>query len=194
MLYLMAAVVANPEFVVLTIRDTEGLGRPLITHYLAGSDIVELVATADGRYQLGIVPDRATLTERIKSALGLHGAGQQLRIQFFTEETVFEKIKDLSKADQRKQAVAALENLGLGGLSVNSLLVALGAPETNEVLVVKTENGQVKTGRRAWLLRGGDIVWLAKRVDATSTTLSVEAMQADTLPKVLDSFIQFLSQ
>jgi hypothetical protein len=87
-----------------------------------------------------------------------------------------------------------LESLGLGGLSVNSLLVALGAPETNEVLVVKTENGQVKTGRRAWLLRGGDIVWLAKRVDATSTTLSVEAMQADTLPKVLDSFIQFLSQ
>jgi hypothetical protein len=193
-LFLMAAVVASPDIVVFTTRTTESSGWQLTAHYLTGSDRVELIATVDGKYHLGIVPDRATLFELIRSALGLQDAKQPLRIQFFTEERVLEKVKDLAVKGQRKQAAAILERLGLGGLSIDSLLVALSAREERELLVVKIENGQVQAGRKARLFRGDDIVWLVKRQDATSTQISVETIQAETLSNLLDSFIQFLSQ
>jgi len=194
MLYLMEAVVANPEFVVFTVRSTESFGRQVIMHYMAGPDIVELVAAADGKFHLGIVPDRATLFERIKSSLGLQLDQQNLRIQFFTEEMTIEKITDLAVQGQREQAAEILESLGLGGLSVDSLLDALSAVLTSELKVLKTRKGRVTVGRRAGLFRGKDITWLIRRLDADSATLSVETIQADTLPMMLDSFLQYLSQ
>ena len=193
MLFLMAAVVANPEFVVFTVRNTENFGRQVIMHYLAGSDIIELVATADKKFHLGIVPDRAALSERITSALGRQPAEQGLQIQFFTEEEIIKKIKDLAVKGQREQAAEILGSLGLGGLSVDSLLDALGATQTSELVVMKTEKGQVEAGRRARMYQGKDITWITKRVDAASTKLSVETIQADTLAKMIDSFLQFLS-
>ena len=193
-LYLMAAIVANPEFVMFTIRNTKSLGRQVIMHYMAGADIIELVATADKKYNLGIISDRATLFERIKSVLGLQFEKQNLQLQFRTEEHIINEIKDMVVKGQRQKAVEILENLGLGGLSVDSLLDALSETEISELEVFKAEKGQVTTGRRATLFQSKDIVWLIKKLDAVSTTLSVETIQADTLPNTFDSFLHSLTQ
>ena len=194
MLFLMVAVVANPDFVVRTARHTGNSERQAIMHYMAGPDIVELVATPDRKFHLGLVPDRATLFERIEGALGLNSEVQELQISFLTEESTIDKIKDLSVKGQRENASKILGSLGLGGLSVDSLLDALGTPETGELVVMKTENGQLKAGRKARLYRGKNIMWIATRMDASSTKLRVETIHADTLAAILDSFFQFLSQ
>jgi hypothetical protein len=193
-LFQMAAVIASPDIVVFTARTSDSFGRQAIAHYLAGSDIVELIATVDGKYHLGIIPDRVTLCGRMRSELGLQDAKPPLRIQFLTEESVFQRITDSARKGSRAQAAAILQSLGLGGLSVDSLLAALAAKEERELSVVKVENGQAETGRRARLFRGKDIVWLVKRQDAASAKISVETMQTETLPDLFDSFVQSLSQ
>ncbi|MBN1807299.1 MAG: hypothetical protein JW837_18785 [Sedimentisphaerales bacterium] len=193
-LYLMAAVIANPEFVVFTVRATESSARQVIMHYVAGPDIVELVTTAGGKFRLGIVPDKATLFQRLNNALDLQLGKQNLRIRFSTEEQTIEKIKVLAEQGKREQAAEILENLGLGGLTVESLLDALGTAQTNGLEVLKTQKGRVIAGRRAGLFRGKGISWLIKRLDADSNTLSAETIQTDTLSDTFDSFVRYLSR
>lgn len=192
-LYYMVTVVANPEFATFTFTETGASGVRSIIHFMDGIDIVELTFTSGGKYRLGVIPERTTQIRRIESLLDFHDSKQQIRLQFFAEEETFEHLQKLCREDQHKQARNVLEKLGLGGLSVDSLLIALSKPRINEFFVVKAENGQLKAWKKAQLLKGGDILWLVKRTDSTPTTISVEAVQSDTLPKLLDSFIQFLN-
>jgi len=62
------------------------------------------------------------------------------------------------------------------------------------VAVVKPKEGQVTAGRKASLYREDEVVWLAKRMDATSSLLGVETVRADTLPSVLESYLDFLAK
>jgi hypothetical protein len=193
-LCLMAAVIANPEFVLFTIRTNKSSARQVITHYMAGSDIVELVSTEDKKFHLGIVPDKAILFERLESVLGLQTEKQNLKIQFSTGQQTIKEVKNLAVKGQHQKAANILGNMGLGGLSVDSLLEALTANQTSELDVFKIEKGQITAGKNAKLLQGKNITWLIKRLDTDPATISAETIQADTLSNTFNSFVRFLSQ
>lgn len=194
LLYL-AAVVADPKFVVFTIRTQPDGSSRVLLHYLAEPDMVELSVSADQKYTLAMVPDRATLLARIQAMLDLPPTAQRNDLRFMIEEPAFETIQDLAEDGQAEQARALLKQLGVNGNTGESLVKALQTPEANGlVVVVRPWHGQIEAGRKASLFRNLDVVWLAKRVDAKSNTFSVETVQADTLPNVLNAYLEFLSK
>jgi hypothetical protein len=189
------AVVADPHFVIFTLQNKPGGGAQLFLHYLAGTDIVELSRTAEGRYALLLIPDRAALLDRIRQLIALDTlATATPPVRFTIAEQDFETIQDLAEKGQLAEAAAMLKHFGINGLNGESLLTALETTATNSlIVVVRPRNGQVTAGRKASLFRAAQVAWLAKRVDATTHDFSVETVQADTLPLVLDSYLEFLS-
>ena len=85
-LILMVAVVANPEAVILTSRNTSATGRELLSHYLAVQTIVEMSVTAEEKIRLGVVPDLASTVNRIQQGLGLGEGGSTAHFQITLEE------------------------------------------------------------------------------------------------------------
>jgi hypothetical protein len=192
-LSLMVADVGHPDFVVFTIRNTDE-GRRVVLHYLAGPDIVELAAEPDDTYILGAVADRKAMVARIQDVLALPATNAK-NAAFTIEAPTFETIQDLAEAGDHEQATNMLHELGLNNGRAESLVTALGEPDASGlVAVVRPNQGQVTAGRKASLYRGGEVVWLAKRMDATSSLLGVETVQADTLPNVLESYLEFLAK
>jgi len=187
MLLLMAAIIADPEFVVFTIRLTKRAEKHVMMHFMEGSDIVELVATNDDKYHIGIVPDTSDLYDRIKNALGISDSEPQLQIKFFTDEMHFEEIKSLISRGYDSQAAQMLEQLGLGNISIKSLTGALSKAHWGEIIVMKTTEGELLTGRKANLFHGDDCSWLTRRLNVTTTKMSVEMVQEDTISSFLDS-------
>jgi hypothetical protein len=194
-LMVLAAVVADPEFVIFTIRAQPNRSSRVLLHYLAEPDIVELQVTVDGKYALTTVPDRGVLVGRIQEMLELKPVGQEAQAAFTIEEPTFQTIQDLVEEGQADEAAELLRQAGVNGANGDLLLKALQTPETGGlVVVVRPRRGQVEAGRKASVFRGVDVVWLAKRVDATSKTFSVETVMSGTLPDVLETYLKFLAQ
>jgi len=192
----MAAVVAEPQFVIFTIRTQPDGSSRVLLHYLAEPDIVELSVTAGPKYALALVPDRAVLLGRIREMLDLPQSTPGSEVRFMIEEPAFETIQDLAEDGETAEAAALLkQEVGVNGHVGDSLVKALETPGTSGlVVVVRPRQGQIEAGRKASLFRSVDVVWLAKRVDAKSSTYSVETVQADTLPVMLETYLEFLSK
>ena len=194
-LLLMTAVIADPQYVIFTVRHSSGDNQQILLHYLAEPDIVELSATPEGKYRLGVVPDRLAMLRRIQEMLGLPETSGAASVQFTIEEQAFLTVQDLAEHGQRDQAAALLKERGINGNNGDSLLTALQSADSgNLVVVVRPRSGEIVAGRKATVFRQKDLTWLTRRVDAESNTLKVETVQADTLPNVLSSYIQFLAK
>lgn len=193
LLLLMTAVVAAPEYVVFTASNTGGGNQQLLLHYVAEPDIVELSATPDQKYRLGLVPDRAAMLQRIQEMLGLPEKAEAPRFQFNIEEQAFQTIQNLVGEGKRKQAAAMLRERGVNGTKGESLLSALGSTEAGGIVAVtRASGGQITAGRKVTVYRQVDASWLMRRTDAAATTLSLETVQPDTLSTVLGSYFEFL--
>jgi hypothetical protein len=186
-LLLMAAVIADPQFIVFTVRLNNGSEKQVMMHFFEGSDIVELVATNDGKYHIGFVPDLPSLYKRIENALEINNSEEHLQVKFFTDRKVFEEIKSLISEGQYDPVTQILEQLGLGGTSIKSLTGALSRAEWCEIIVMKTTDGALKTGRKAYLFQSDNCFWLTRRQDATTTKMSIETVQQDTISSFLRS-------
>ncbi len=193
LLLFMAAVVADPAYVVFTARNSGGGNQQLLLHYLAEPEIVELSATPDQKYRLGLVPDRAAMLQRIQEMLGLPEKAEAPRFQFNIEEQAFQTIQNLVGEGKRKQAAAMLRERGVNGTKGESLLSALGSTEAGGIVAVtRASGGQITAGRKVTVYRQVNASWLMRRTDAAATTLSLETVQPDTLSTVLGSYFEFL--
>lgn len=193
LLLLMTAVVADPAYVVFTARNSGGRNQQLLLHYLAEPEIVELSATPDQKYRIGLVPDRAAMLQRIQEMLGLPEKAEAPRFQFNIEEQAFQAIQNLVGEGKRKQAAAMLRDRGVNGTKGESLLSALGSTEAGGIVAVtRASGGQITAGRKVTVYRQVDASWLMRRIDAAATTLSLETVQPDTLSTVLGSYFEFL--
>lgn len=190
------AVVADPKFVVFTIRSQPDGTQRVLLHYLAEPDIIELSVLPGPKYALAVIPDRAAMLGRVQAMLDLPQPPQGSEVRFMIEEPAFVTIQDLAEDGQSAEAAALLkQEVGVNGNTGDSLVKALEEPDSSSlVVVVRPNQGKIEAGRKASLFRNVDVVWLAKRVDAKSNTYSIETVQADTLPSMLETYLEFLSK
>lgn len=193
LLLLMAAVIADPVYVSFTVRNAGKGNQQLLLHYVAEPEIVELSTTPEQKYRLGTVPDRKAMVQRIGEMLGLPEATGASRFQFSIDEPAFLEIQGYVAAGQREQAAAMLRERGVNGKYGEALLSALSANDAGGmVIVARPSGGQIAAGRKIMVFSQADMAWLARREDAETTSLSVETIQADTLPTVVNGFMQYL--
>jgi hypothetical protein len=190
----LAAVVADPEFVIYTMTPQPGGYQRLFLHYLAGDGMVELSNTV-GCYRLLALPSRAVLFQRVADMLGVFGAplAEPAPAPFIIGEESFAAIKALAESGALDQAAAQLAAYGVTGAAGAALAKALARPEgSGLVAVLHVVGNQVTAGRKAALYGQQDWVWLVQRLEAASTRLQVQMVQPETLAAILSQFMEFL--
>jgi hypothetical protein len=195
----LAAVVAGPQYVVLTRTLQPGGYQRLFLHYVAGDDIVELSTTL-GCYRLLALPSQEALYQRVSDLLGVFGtpeAGQPAPEPFIIDERLFVEFRALAQRGALEQAAATLTAHGVTRSAAAALAAAVGAtPEgSGQVAMVRAgDRAAVTAGRKATLYGKQDWVWLVHHLEADSMRVQVQVAQSDTLAAVLRQYFDFLKK
>lgn len=187
-LFEMAAALAHPEAVIVTFKEDAKGRRQVVLHYIAGDKTVELFAASKTSYRLGLVMGEQALQDRIAQMLGVSQAAH--RGLFTLDESTFKKVRSLSEGGQRDKAGKLLTNSGLNGAAGASLLQALSAPATGQLVVARTEGGEIVAGRRTQVYGGEESAWMALRTTAGSKEVQVSSCDASGLQVLVETWIE----
>ena len=191
-LALLVAVVADPQFAIVSARNLSETQRALVNHYLGADLIVELTLTAERRVRLAFVPDGKVLLQRVEGLLAAT-PNPLPPARYSLPEPDFEAVQRLVRAGQTAVAVQRLATAGLSAEHAQSLARAVqSAPGDGTLFVVRTGAGQIRAGRKAALHEAPTGAWLSRREDSTTTALSLETVHAGTISGVVESYLQSL--
>jgi hypothetical protein len=187
-LFGMAATLADPQAVIVTFREDRKGRRQVVLHFLAGEQIVELFATSKTHYRIGLVLGHEMLQQRLAQMLEVTQAAH--RGLFTLDEGTFKKVRTLSEGGQRDKAGRLLNNSGLNGAAGASLLEALSAPARGQLVVAKSQAGQIVAGRRTQVYGAAETAWMALRTSAGSKEVQVSACDASGLGVLVDAWVE----
>ena len=187
---LLAAVVADPQYVVVAARQTSATEAAVAIHYLGADLIVELTLTPERHVRLAFEKDRAMLLERVEALLA-PTPNPTPPARYSLPEPQFETIVAAARAGS--PAAEPLRAAGLSAEHARSLARALETPVGDgRLAVVRVGAGEILGGRKAALHDGPGGAWLTRREDSTTRVLSVETVQPGVLAGVVESYLQSL--
>jgi hypothetical protein len=156
-LFHIVAAIASPDFVLASLREHPPEASGLTVYYFTEDGIAELAPIANGRFRLGVAPDRKVLASHMAELLGTKNA--KPAIQGSLPRTDFKKVVSAAKKGQTEKANELLSEAGVGEKKIDSLLAAAGEPANGQIVMVPG-NGQTDEGRRATVLGQGKTAWL----------------------------------
>ncbi|GJM42726.1 MAG: hypothetical protein DHS20C20_30080 [Ardenticatenaceae bacterium] len=174
----LVAIIADPETVILTLRQEQEATQQLMTHYVANQLIVEQARTAAGDYQLGFVSDSATAASRILSSLELTNspAGWD-KEKIFLADDVFKKVKNLAAAGELETAVGKLEKEGVAPPLALAFATSLQQPTTQGVVItLQRENEQFVMKQNLIAIQSQSAGWLIQKGHETGGQLGLEPL------------------
>ncbi len=191
-LALLAAVVADPRYVVVVSKNLAEAEHALANHYLGADVIVELTVTPERHIRLAFEADRPTLLRRVEELLApTHNPLPPAR--YSLPEPAFEAIQAQARRGQPAAAKAGLSAAGLKPDHADSLAQALTTPVGDgQLVVVRVAAGEILAGRKAALHNGPAGGWLARREEAATAALGVETVLPGAVSGVVESFLQSL--
>jgi hypothetical protein len=172
----LVAIMADPEFAIMTVQQQLMGSFQLITHYLAGQLIVEQIRTADKRYQLAFVSRLSTTLERIQSVIRPVTDAGQNQIQIMVERQSYARMKELVRRGQTESAVSEFEKHGFDHSHAASLVSTMQLPELRTaVAVLQREDGQATTTCNLTVMQGQQDGWLLRSEGLDAPDLILEA-------------------
>ena len=160
----LAAVMVDPDAVVLTLQKEEDATRQLVAHYLADEVIVEQLRLVDGDFQLGFVPSLETAVARIESAFQLDVvvAGQP-EDKILLSAATFAQVKDEADTGKRETAVAHLGAQGMDAASASALVQAMQTPLFQGMaVIIQREGERLSANHSLSVLQGQLGCWLIR--------------------------------
>lgn len=186
-LFELAAVVAAPEYVVISTRTSDAGEKEMALHYLLGDDIAELAALGKGRYRLGVVPDRKSLFKRLADMVG--AANSKPAVRFDLPRKTFAKIRSAVGKNGAEKAEALLIEASPAAAKGTSILPAAADEPKCELVLLQVKEGKVQDGRRMVVLGEGKRAWLAHRPQQDSNTLTFRNGDAGSMGSLLEEWI-----
>jgi hypothetical protein len=186
LLYEATALIAAPDIVVATLRDTRGGERQLVQHYIAGDGIVELSVSTEWNYRLGFLSGIKILYEHI--AQMLHVTDSEQSGQFMISEQIFNAIQPLSQKGELEQVAELIASAGVNGSFGASLVEALSSASSGQVVVIRPRSGEIEAGRRAMVFGEGDGAWMLVKTAAGSQEFKVSTFDFDSIGVLIAEF------
>ncbi len=179
----LVSIIAAPYFVIATQRISGVRERQVVMHYMADENIVELSASEEETYRLGLVPDRDALFERIAAMLQLQGKAPSRHLEVDGE--LFEYVQSLAPKGRLEKAGARLESAGFEGKIADSIINAVYDPVQGQIVLIRTHSGEVEAGRRVRVFGEGKQAWFVKRSSPDATDFEMITSDAASLKDLL---------
>jgi hypothetical protein len=185
-LFEATAIIAAPEIVIATMRDAKGDEGQLVQHYVNGDEIVELSATVERKYRIGILSDKNVLFERMAELLNL--AQPACSGHFVLDEQTLISIQGMCQMGKLNEAMSLMRSIDVNGAVGESFVASLGSPISGQVVVVRTQSGEIKAGRRAMIFGEGKGAWMLVRTAADSHEFKAMTCSFDSLKVLVEEW------
>jgi hypothetical protein len=181
----LVAVICSPTFVVAS-QSITGDKEQGMVHYLAGEEIAELSLPKRGTFRIAGVVDHDDLVDRIATLIKLPAKGASKRLELEA---------GIVKSMQAKGKQAAdLEAAGIGKKDANALIQAVQSPTEGQVVLARTESGEVQAGRRVKCYGEGKTSWLSWRSAPEVDTIELMGGSKAALSELIDQLLDELSE
>lgn len=138
----LGATLADPQIVLGTHRREKDAARQL-THYVAGTHVVELSRGMDGNFQVVEYPSLAGAAGAAAAFVGAADQPVAAAVRLEANAKVFARIKALAKQGKSQLAIPALTQLGADKDTARSIASAFGQPAASGVVNVMYCSGNV---------------------------------------------------
>lgn len=182
----MVAVIGGPEFVVAG-AEQSGEVRNVRMIYIVGELAVELAPMIDGGYALGYLPDDTTVGEHMGDLFQLNGAGGAT--DFSLSSDTLEDLKTSAASGKVEEAARLVEG---DPEDRQALSQAAAGPRSGRVVVLQTADGEVGSGRRAFLFGADDNVWIEYQPSEEADELTLTRATVSRLGGLVQSWLSEL--
>jgi hypothetical protein len=138
-----------------------------------------------------VIPDQKALQERVAEMLGV--TGKRKAVHFSLEQQALEDIGALSKKGEAERAEALLKAAQLSGPAKKSFVAAMSDPEQGQIVVMRSEAGEIEAGRRSTLYGKAKTAWLISRSSSDSTEFDVRNGDVAGIGKLISERLKELS-
>lgn len=189
----VAMAVGRPDVVVITRKDTPGLGSQLFLHYVAGPAIVEHTLPNEQEHRLAALPDRPTLIERLAAIMPAPDSQARPDERGVLSQDAFVAVKRQAENGAVAAAKAALAQGGLTPAGAESLAQALAHPVFGgTIALLAIEGSEATDARNLALVQGQDAAWLIKQTTPGAPEFEVHTTDGLGLRTVLVRWLQEL--
>jgi hypothetical protein len=188
----MVSLVADPDFALFTTFNPQDTESQLVLYYLSEDQIVELSASDADSYHLVTIPDDEALNERIKQMLHLTTRSQDAK--FSMDEETLNEIQSLSQKGKMDRAQALLDSIRLKKSAKASFLTAISGEVSGQFVLVRSELGEIQSGRRALLFGEGDAAWIGYKTKPDSAKLRFSTCDGSTIDELITAWLKELTK
>ncbi|MCL4868731.1 MAG: hypothetical protein KJ063_07180 [Anaerolineae bacterium] len=193
-LMMMASVVALPQIVFITVRETAETGGQLFCHYLTNQYIVEQTLPAPEQYRLATLPDLPTLWQRLYHILPLPETNEGVP-GFSLSEADFGLFYEQVKA---RDAAAINQHLTTHQVAASSRTALIQTLETAQVwgttAILAVKGTQVTDARNLALFSNEQQVWQMAQPYPDLTRFLIEPTNQAANQQQLAQWLQELSK
>lgn len=131
----IAGTLADPQIVLVTHRKT-GAGARILTHHVAGTNVVELSLGQDGNFQVVAYPSLAGAAGAAAAFVGAGAESVATPDRIEATQDIFVRIKAQAKKGPAKTAITGLTKLGATEAVARSVVAAFSKPAASGVVNV----------------------------------------------------------
>jgi hypothetical protein len=188
MLFELISIIADPEFVLATILESENGGdKGLLLHYVAQGRIAELAALGDGHYMVGLVPDFENLIKGLASRLGASNPNPSPR--FNLSKSTFDKVVEAIREGKTNHAEKTLQAAGVQPDEIKWILGESTSKLQGEIVLIYVRDGEIEGGRRMAALGQGETAWMTYRSRTEGGILSFSNCDEFSLGALISEWI-----
>jgi hypothetical protein len=188
----MVSLVADPDFALFTTYNSQDSESQLVLHYLSEDRIVELSASDGDSYHLGTLPDDDALNERIVQMFNLTTRSQEAK--FSLDEGKLNEIQASPQKGKMDRAKALLDSIRLKKSAKESFLTAISGEVGGQIVLVRSEQGEIVSGRRALLFGEGDAAWIGYKTKPDSPKLKLITCDGTTIDELITAWMEELME
>ena len=157
----LAVTLADPQMVLVTHRRM-GDGVRILTHHVAGTNVVEMSLGKDGNFQVVQYPSLAGAAGAAAAFVGAVAEPVATPVRIEGDQKAFARIKEHAKKGPAKSALTGLTKLGADEAAARSVVAAFGKPAASGVVSLMYCAGNVvqDTETYAVLTNASDESWV----------------------------------
>lgn len=186
-LFHLVAAIASPDFVLASLREFPPDASGFTLHYLTEDGIAELAPIGDGRFRLGVVPDRKSLVRHMADLLGLKNTKPAIKGR--VPKGSFKKMAAAAKGGQTDKAQELLSAADVGQKQAASILDGAVEPASGQIVMLPG-TGLAEGGRRATVLGQDKAAWIFFEDDSDPKSIAFVNGCEDSLDAIVTQWTE----
>ena len=190
----MVEIMAQPEVIVRTYRETPGENEYWSWYFVSGSSIVEISMDNPGQFQLATVPDLNTVLEHLEVVFPLTPVPDTVRYNAEVPQDDAKEVTWLANGWDEVPALNILEADGLNTAEAMDLFDDIAEfAWWGKVDLMACQGNEITAKHRVLAIQGQERSWVARQTKADESTIHIHTALSGDFKQLLELYLNEIS-